>query len=184
MIGAVVDDLREPQAERRVEVPAVAVLDDVRSASSSPASSSVHAAPLVVIAERSSASVTSASSSSIGAGCSRKNERYQPSLLTRCRNVSRIEPYVPGAGVRSCSGVRSAQASMRRSVAQMWCANGVAEERGRHRAPAFVATSPMILARSSGRDHIGQWLVGRSIQVMLRSSGMPARNAMSGFPFA
>ena len=28
-------------------------------------------------------------------------------------------------------------------------------------------------AMSAGRDHIGQWLVGRSIQVMSRSSGIP-----------
>ena len=33
------------------------------------------------------------------------------------------------------------------------------------------ATSPMIRASSSGRDHIGQWLVGRSTQARLRSSG-------------
>ena len=32
----------------------------------------------------------------------------------------------------------------------------------------------MISASSFGFDHIGQWLVGRSIQVALRSSGMPA----------
>jgi hypothetical protein len=32
----------------------------------------------------------------------------------------------------------------------------------------------MPLASSVGRDHIGQWLVGRSIQVTFRSSGMPA----------
>ena len=37
------------------------------------------------------------------------------------------------------------------------------------------ATSPMIPAVSCGRDHMGQWLVGRSIHVMLRSSGRPAR---------
>lgn len=42
----------------------------------------------------------------------------------------------------------------------------------------------MIAAVSAGRDHIGQWLVGRSIQVTLRSSGMPARNAQSGFSLA
>ena len=29
-------------------------------------------------------------------------------------------------------------------------------------------------------DHIGQWLVGRSIQVVFRSSGSPARKAHSG----
>ena len=53
-----------------------------------------------------------------------------------------------------------------------------------HRATAagacFFATSPMISASSFGFDHIGQWLVGRSIQVVFRSSGMPARNAHSG----
>ena len=37
----------------------------------------------------------------------------------------------------------------------------------------------MIAASSGGRDHIGQWLVGRSIQVALRSSGMPASNDQS-----
>ncbi len=42
---------------------------------------------------------------------------------------------------------------------------------------AFFATSPMISASSCGRDHIGQWLVGRSIQVTLRSSGRPASHA-------
>lgn len=36
------------------------------------------------------------------------------------------------------------------------------------------ATSPMTRASSRGRDHIGQWLVGRSIQVTLRSSATPA----------
>src|SRR3954469_25115729 len=43
-----------------------------------------------------------------------------------------------------------------------------------------LATSPMIAASSLGRDHIGQWLVGRSIHVVLRSSGIPARKAQSG----
>ena len=50
--------------------------------------------------------------------------------------------------------------------------------------PAFVATSPMIAASSAGRDHIGQWLVGRSIQVTSWSSGSPARNAQSGCSLA
>ena len=120
-------------------------------------------------------------------GLSRKNDRYQPSLLTRCRRVSRIEPYVPGAGVRSCSGVSAAQASMSALGRPDVMGERVVEQRGassRRLAPAFVATSPMILARSAGLDHIGQWLVGRSIQVMLRSSGMPARNAESGCSLA
>ena len=47
-----------------------------------------------------------------------------------------------------------------------------------------LAISPMIAAISRGRDHIGQWLVGRSTHVTLRSSGMPARNAHSGCSFA
>ena len=51
-------------------------------------------------------------------------------------------------------------------------------------APAFVAIAPMNSAISAGRDHIGQWLVGRSIQVRSWSSGMPARNAHSGCSFA
>ena len=42
----------------------------------------------------------------------------------------------------------------------------------------------MIAASSVGRDHIGQWLVGRSIQVMSWSSGIPARNDHSGCSFA
>ena len=37
--------------------------------------------------------------------------------------------------------------------------------------------SPMIAASSRGRDHIGQWLVGRSIQVTSRNSARPRRNA-------
>ena len=65
----------------------------------------------------------------------------------------------------------------------------IVEERGHRDAPAcavpaFVATSPMIAATSAGRDHIGQWLVGRSIQVMSWSSGIPARNDHSGCSFA
>jgi predicted metal-dependent phosphoesterase TrpH len=32
--------------------------------------------------------------------------------------------------------------------------------------PCAAAASPMMRARSCGRDHIGQWPVGRSIQVM------------------
>jgi hypothetical protein len=42
---------------------------------------------------------------------------------------------------------------------------------------APFATSPMIAASSCGRDHIGQWLVGRSTQVTLRSSVSPASQA-------
>ena len=95
--------------------------------------------------------------------------------------MSRIEPYVPGAGVVSCSDVRAAQASMRRSVAQTWWASASSSSVAVIRPlPARVATSPMIRAVSAGRDHIGQWLVGRSIQVTLRSSPSPARNAQSG----
>ena len=41
-------------------------------------------------------------------------------------------------------------------------------------APCAVATSPMRAASSVGRDHIGQWLVGRSIHVMSRRSLTPA----------
>ena len=41
------------------------------------------------------------------------------------------------------------------------------------------ATSPMIAASSCGRDHIGQWLVGRSIQVTSRSSVEAARETHS-----
>lgn len=33
-----------------------------------------------------------------------------------------IEPYVPGAGVASCSGVSAAHSSISRSVAQTWWA--------------------------------------------------------------
>ena len=51
-------------------------------------------------------------------------------------------------------------------------------------SPARVATSPMIRAMSAGFDHIGQWLVGRSTQVTLRSSPSPARNAQSGCSLA
>ena len=43
-----------------------------------------------------------------------------------------------------------------------------------------AAMPEMIAASSAGRDHIGQWLVGRSTQVGLRSSGMPARKLHSG----
>ena len=46
----------------------------------------------------------------------------------------------------------------------------------RHRLVA-LATSPMITASSFGRDHIGQWLVGRSTQVTSRSSARPASHA-------
>ena len=46
------------------------------------------------------------------------------------------------------------------------------------------ATSPMIAAISAGLDHIGQWLVGRSIQVLLRSSGSPASHDGAGSSFA
>ena len=42
---------------------------------------------------------------------------------------------------------------------------------------APLATSPMISASSCGRDHMGQWLVGRSTQVTSRSSPRPAMNA-------
>ena len=52
------------------------------------------------------------------------------------------------------------------------------------RATGAFATSPMICASSVGRDHIGQWLVGRSTQVAFRSSGMPARNDATGSSFA
>lgn len=48
------------------------------------------------------------------------------------------------------------------------------------RGTCASATSAMIAASSRGRDHMGQWLVGRSIQVTLRSSGTPARNDHSG----
>ena len=51
-------------------------------------------------------------------------------------------------------------------------------------ATGALATSPMICASSVGRDHIGQWLVGRSTQVAFRSSGMPARNDITGSCFA
>jgi hypothetical protein len=45
-------------------------------------------------------------------------------------------------------------------------------------APAApLATSPMIAASSCGRDHIGQWLVGRSTQVTSRSSAKPPSHA-------
>ena len=37
--------------------------------------------------------------------------------------VSRIDPYVPGTGAFSCSGVSVMQVSINRSVAQTWCAN-------------------------------------------------------------
>jgi hypothetical protein len=47
-------------------------------------------------------------------------------------------------------------------------------------SPAFLATLPMILAISSGFDHIGQWLVGRSTQVAFRSSRMPASHDITG----
>src|SRR5918999_2403574 len=47
-----------------------------------------------------------------------------------------------------------------------------------------LATSPIIRASSRGRDHIGQWLVGRSTQLRLRSSGIPARKDHSGCSFA
>ena len=46
-------------------------------------------------------------------------------------------------------------------------------------APCSVAIRPMISASSAGRDHIGQWLVGRSIQVRSRSSSRPASHAWS-----
>ena len=88
------------------------------SGSISPASSSIHNAPLLVIADRSSARLTTASSS-IGDVVSRKKVKYQLSDVTRCRRVPMMEPYAPGAGVFSCSGVRTAHSSMRRSVAQM-----------------------------------------------------------------
>src|SRR4029453_2948040 len=39
--------------------------------------------------------------------------------------------------------------------------------------PDVRATSSMIAASSCGRDHIGQWLVGRSTHVTLRSSANP-----------
>ena len=42
----------------------------------------------------------------------------------------------------------------------------------------------MISAISLGFDHIGQWLVGRSIQVAFRSSRMPASHVASGFSLA
>ena len=44
-------------------------------------------------------------------------------------------------------------------------------------ADAPRATSPMTAASSCGRDHIGQWLVGRSTQVRLRSSANPPSHA-------
>jgi hypothetical protein len=47
----------------------------------------------------------------------------------------------------------------------------------RRRARCAFATSPMIAASSWGRDHIGQWLVGRSTHVTSRSSGTPASQA-------
>ena len=73
--------------------------------------------------------------------------------------------------------VRERRASLgSRSVAQIWSAKGREEGVARDEA-ASLATLPMISASSRGFDHIGQWLVGRSIQVTLRSSGMPARNA-------
>jgi hypothetical protein len=43
------------------------------------------------------------------------------------------------------------------------------------------AKSPMISASSRGRDHIGQWLVGRSTQVTLRTSFRPASHASPFF---
>ncbi len=81
MIGAVVDDLREAEAQRGMEDRAVVLPRH----------------PLDVIADRSSVKLASASSSTRLVQ-SRKKARYQPSELTKCRNVSRIEPYVPGAG--------------------------------------------------------------------------------------
>jgi hypothetical protein len=39
------------------------------------------------------------------------------------------------------------------------------------------AMSPMMAASSCGRDHIGQWLVGRSTQVTSRSSARPPSHA-------
>ena len=58
------------------------------------------------------------------------------------------------------------------------------EHRGHRFPPALVATSPMMAASSVGFDHIGQWLVGRSTQVMSWRSAIPPRNAQSGFSFA
>src|SRR5438477_781370 len=46
---------------------------------------------------------------------------------------------------------------------------------------ARSATSPMITASSVGRDHIGQWLVGRSTYVTLRSSFSPPSQAWPSF---
>src|SRR5207249_8207442 len=46
---------------------------------------------------------------------------------------------------------------------------------------ARSATSPMITASSVGRDHIGQWLVGRSTYVTLRSSFRPPSQAWPSF---
>jgi hypothetical protein len=112
----VLDDLREPVAQRCMEVPAVSMLHHVRIGVELPASSSAPAMPLPVIIDCSSARLTSAASS-IGAVGSRKKVRYQRSVLTRCRSVSMIGPCVPGAGVSSCSGVRAAHSSSRRSVA-------------------------------------------------------------------
>ncbi len=60
MVVAVLDDLGETEAQRRVEIPAIAVLDDVgRRGPASPSISAIHAAPFAVIAARRSASVTS-----------------------------------------------------------------------------------------------------------------------------
>ena len=46
--------------------------------------------------------------------------RYQESAPTRCRSVSRIEPYVPGTVVPSCSGSRAMHESISRNVAETW----------------------------------------------------------------
>ena len=58
---------------------------------------------------------------------------------------------------------------------------GVVEQRRGHSpSPARVATSPMIRAVSAGRDHIGQWLVGRSIQVDVAQLAEPGEERRRG----
>ncbi len=86
------DDLGEPEAGRGVEDPAVAVLRDVGLAVGVGGEELRQPRPFSTIDARSSASVSAGSSSWMRCGQSRKKVRYQPSLLTRCLIVSRIEP--------------------------------------------------------------------------------------------
>ena len=92
----------------------------------------------------------------------------------RSRHATRIPIPAPGSRA-TCTSATSATSTP--TSAPRGLSPRLSECRIAQPGAAVRATSPRSAASSCGRDHIGQWLVGRSTQVRSRSSAKPPSHA-------